>query len=286
MLRKLLAEIQNLETDGLFTYSAVIVDNDQEESAREIVEELAETSSIPLQYHVQPLRNIARTRNMAVQNATGDLIAFIDDDEFPSTRWLLNHYGTYRACKADGVLGPVKPFFEVPPPDWILKGKFCERPEYTTGTYLHWSQTRTGNVLLGRHLANGPSPFDPKFAVQGEDVNFFKERMDSGKIFVWCNEAPVYETVPPDRFRMSYFLKRAFLQGNVSIHYQGTMNSIQEKARTCMKSIAATIIYTAMLPFTALAGRHLLMKYLIKDTYHVSRLLGIFGLVTVTTRSI
>jgi hypothetical protein len=139
---------------------------------------------------------------------------------------------------------------------------------------------------VGRYLAEGPSPFDPKCAVGGEDINFFKERMDRGNIFIWCNEAPVYETIPPDRFRMRYFLKRAFLQGNVSVHYQGTLDRIQDKTRASMKSISAILIYSAMLPFTVLAGRHMLMKYLTKDIYHVSRLLGIFGLVIVKTRTI
>lgn len=286
MLRKLLVEIQNLVTDKLFTYSAVIVDNDEEESARDTVGEVAATALISIEYYVQPNRSIALARNMATQQATGEFIAFIDDDEFPTPEWLLNLYKTYRVYKADGVLGPVKPYFDVPPPKWIIKGKFCERPDYNTGEQLHWSRTRTGNVLLGRHLAEVPSPFDPKFAVGGEDVNFFKEMMDKGKIFIWCNEAPVYETVPPDRCRMSYFLKRAFLQGNVSIHYHGTRNRIQDKVGTCTKSVTAFFIYTLMLPFAALAGRHILLKYLIKDTHHVSRLLGILGLVVVRTRRI
>ena len=286
MLRKLLMEIQNLVTERLFTYSAVIVDNDEKESARDIVGEVAATSLISMKYYVQHNRGIAHARNMATQQAAGEFIAFIDDDEFPTPEWLLNLYRTYHEYKADGVLGPVKPYFEVPPPKWILKGRFCERAEYNTGKELHWSRSRTGNVLLGRHLVEVPSPFDPKFAAGGEDVIFFKEMANKGKIFVWCNEAPVYEAVPPDRCRMRYFLKRAFLQGNVSSKYHGTMNRIRNIAGTCAKSITAFFIYTLMLPFAALAGRHILLKYLIKDIHHVSRLLGILGLVVIRKRRI
>lgn len=286
MLGSLLRNLEKIETGGLFTYSVVTVDNDHEGSAKNTVEEIASNSPIELEYYIQPRRNIALTRNMAIQKARGDFVAFIDDDEFPTDAWLLNLYRTYRSFQADGILGPVRPQFVAPPPNWVLKGRFCERPEYETGTRMGWTHTRTGNVLLGRHLVEERHPFDPLFALQGEDVNFFKDRMDKGYVFIWCNEAPVYEIVPPARCRMIYFIKRAFLRGNVSIHYQGTMDRFRDKAGSCLKSFTAFLIYTGMLPFTVLAGIHVFMKYLIKDVQHVSRLLAILGLVVVRKRNI
>jgi hypothetical protein len=53
-----------------------------------------------------------------------------------------------------------------------------------------------------------------------------------------------------------------------------------------MKSFAAFLFYTAILPLTLLAGVHVFMNYLIKDVWHVSRLLAIFGLAVVTNRNI
>jgi succinoglycan biosynthesis protein ExoM len=286
MLKTLLWELQKIETGGLFSYSAVIIDNDQEGSAKKTIEEISSESIIRLEYHIQPQRSIALARNMAVQKARGDFVAFIDDDEFPVSEWLLNLYQACRDFKADGVLGPIRPYFEVPPPDWVLKGRFCERPEYETGTRLHWKRTRTGNVLLGRHLLEGEYPFNPQFASGGEDVNFFKEKTDMGYIFVWCNEAPVYEIVPPIRLRKSYFIKRLFLQGNISTQYQGTLDRFRDKAGSCIKSFTAFLLYSSILPFTLLAGVHVFMKYLLKDVYHVSRLLGILGFVDVKNRNI
>jgi glycosyltransferase involved in cell wall biosynthesis len=286
MLRKLLGELQKIETGGLFSYAAVIIDNDYEGSAKKTIEDISADSFIGLEYHIQPQKNIALARNMAIQKARGDYVAFIDDDEFPVSGWLLNLYQACRDFKADGVLGPIRPHFEVPPPDWILKGRFCERPEYKTGTRLHWNRTRTGNVLLGRHLLEGQYPFNPQFAAGGEDVNFFKEKMDKGHVFVWCNEATVYETVPPARLRASFFIKRKFLQGNISVLYQGTMDRFRDKAGSCIKSFTAFLLYTAILPFTLLAGFHVFMKYMEKDIYHVGRLLAIFGLVAVKNRNL
>ena len=89
LLRRSLSKLEVQETEGLFDYSIVIVDNDRAASARQIVESLARQSQISISYYLEPEQNIALARNRAVDNAQGDFIAFIDDDEFPPNDWLL-----------------------------------------------------------------------------------------------------------------------------------------------------------------------------------------------------
>ena len=152
LLKRLLEELRGQETGGLFTYSIVVVDNDQSRSAQTVVGEFAASSIIPIKYCTEPRQNIAMARNTAVENAHGDLIAFIDDDEFPIKRWLLTLFEALNKYGADGVLGPVKPHFEDEPPQWVVKGKFYERASYPTGFVIDWRKGRTGNVLLKRSL--------------------------------------------------------------------------------------------------------------------------------------
>ena len=109
---------------------------------------------------MEPQQNISLTRNKAIANATGDFIAFIDDDEFPAKRWLLTLFEASGKYGADGVLGPVKCHFDEKPPRWVIKGKFYERPTYPTGFVIDWTKGRTGNVLLRRQiLEDGGSAF-------------------------------------------------------------------------------------------------------------------------------
>ena len=51
-----------------------------------------------------PEANIARSRNIGIDNAAGEIIAFIDDDAIPSSDWLERLVGAYRdpAVKAAG----------------------------------------------------------------------------------------------------------------------------------------------------------------------------------------
>src|SRR5712664_2193634 len=163
LLKKLLQELADQDTGGLFTYSIVIVDNDRLQSAEVAVADFATKSKVGIKYCMEPRQNIALARNRTIENASGDFVAFIDDDEFPTKQWLLSLFHICDKSSAAGVLGPVLPYFDDGVPQWIVKGKFYDRPQHRTGTVLNWQQTRTGNVLLQRHLfAGDPKPFRPE----------------------------------------------------------------------------------------------------------------------------
>src|SRR5271157_4115198 len=84
LLQRLLDDLGTQETNGLFTYSIVVADNDHLRSGEAVVTGFAAASNIPVTYCVAPQQNISLARNEAIAHATGDFIAFIDDDEFPS----------------------------------------------------------------------------------------------------------------------------------------------------------------------------------------------------------
>ena len=152
-LKRLLEKLGVQKTNGLFTYSIVVADNDCLRSGEPIVAEFATTSSIPARYCVQSQQNIALTRNTALENATGEFVAFIDDDEFTTDHWLLTLYSACEKYGVDGVLGPVKPYFNEQAPEWVVRGDSHRRPTYPTGLVIDWKKGRTGNVLLRREIS-------------------------------------------------------------------------------------------------------------------------------------
>src|SRR5471032_2377376 len=148
LLKTTLENLRDLTTAGLFEYSIVVADNDRAESARATVAEFARTTALSVVYCVEPEQNISLARNKALAFARGDFIAWIDDDEFPQPDWLLSFFRALQKYPADGVLGPVKPVFENPPPGWITRGRFFDKPRRATGLKLRWDQTSTANVLV------------------------------------------------------------------------------------------------------------------------------------------
>ncbi len=279
-LKRLLKELQSQKTEERFTFSAVIIDNDSELSAKRIVAGISKEASLQIEYYTEPEKNIALARNKAVQHATGDFIAFMDDDEFPSENWLLRLYKSICEYRVDGILGPVKPYFEPEPPTWVVKSGLCERSSFPTGTMLQNPKyTRTGNVLFDKRIfKENRDWFNRNFGTSGgEDVDFFKRMMAKGYIFNWCNEASVFESVPPERCSRSYFIKRALLRGAI--------NAKNPSVRSIAKSLIASIAYTTGLPVLLFLGQHLFMKYLVKDLDHIGKILGVMGFNAVKERT-
>lgn len=272
LLRRLLDELAGQDTGGQFTYSIVIVDNDQLRSAEAIALDFAARAPISLNYCVESQQGISLARNKAVENATGDFIAFIDDDEFPTRSWLRTLFKTLDERNVDGVLGPVKPHFEQGAPKWVVKGKFYDRPTYPTGLVIDRQKGRTGNVLLRRRIfAPGEPPFRPEFRT-GEDQDFFGRMIQKGHVFIWCDEAVAYEIVPAIRWKRAFMLRRALLQGASSF-----LNP-DHRGLYIAKSIICVPAYAVALPFAHLLGHHRFMTLLVKLFDHLGKLLAVMGI--------
>jgi succinoglycan biosynthesis protein ExoM len=272
LLRSLLENLGKQETGGLFTYSIVVSDNDKLRSAEPVVVDFGAASSVPVRYCVEPRQNIARARNKAIENATGDFVAFIDDDEIPIQKWLLTLFKACSKYDVDGALGPVKPFFEKGVPQWVVNGKFYTRPSYPTGLIIDWRKGRTGNVLLRRKIfAPDDQPFRPEFRV-GEDQDFFRRMIDKGHNFIWCDEAVAYEMVPPIRWKRRFMLRRALLRGRMSLAHP--TSGVLDIA----KSLVAVPVYVAALPFALVCGQGRFMNIVVKLFDHTGRLLALLGI--------
>jgi succinoglycan biosynthesis protein ExoM len=276
LLKRLLEELGRQETDGLFTYSIVVADNDESQSAKSVVAEFAASSVVPVTYCVQPQRNIALTRNKSVAEAKGDFIAFIDDDEFPTPQWLLTLLTACGKYNADGVLGPVMPYFDENTPRWIVDGGFYDRPTHPSGMRLEWSQTRTGNVLVKSSLFAEGLRFNPEF-LAASDQEFFRSAMAKGRVFGWCNEAVVYEVIPPKRCKRSFLVRKALFKGAFSRRIMGS------SLGPFLVSFIAAPAYVIALPFALVTGQARFMKYTFKLCYHVGRLIALLGINPIKT---
>ena len=223
LLRRLLAALQTLESDGRFSHSVVVADNDAERSAHKVA----------------------------------------------------------AAQHTQGVLGPVRPHFDSPPPDWIVRGRFCERPEFSTGREMPGNECRTGNVLFRRDILAtlGDQPFREQFGTGGEDVDFFVRLTGSGCTFRWCQEGAVYETVPPERWTRRYMIRRALLRGRNTLKVPGS------HFVRLAKSLVAVPLYGVLLPLTLPLGQHIFMRYCIRFCDHAGRLLAAIGLNPVDARA-
>jgi succinoglycan biosynthesis protein ExoM len=316
MLDRLLLDIAKQETEGQFTFSVVVTDNDPAESAKTVVDKCQRECLVPFSsqrteesgmrerlteeaqvnpdpvtnaqragsplsilYTVEVQKNIALARNTALSHATGDYIVCIDDDEFPLPGWLLHLYTTCEKYGVAGVLGPVLPHFGQSTPRWVINGRFYDRPRHETGFQMPWNECRTGNVLFRRSILPPEEPsFRPEFGTGGEDQDFFRRMIAQGHQFIWCDEAIAYEEVPPQRCRRGFLLNRALLRGKNSLRQR------HGRLKNLLKAVIAVPVYLLALPFLFLVGHHYFMRYSVKLADHTGRILALFGLNLVNER--
>lgn len=272
LLKSLLEDLKQQDTGGLFTYSILVVDNDQQRSAYGVVSEFTTSQEVHAEYYVEPEQNIALARNKAIEHASGDFVVFIDDDESPIQRWLLTLFEACSKHNAQGVLGPVHPRYAETPPAWVVDGKFYDRRTYPTGFVIDWRKGRTGNTMLKKEVFAGVTqPFRPEFRT-GEDQDFFRRMIEKGYVFIWCNEAVAYEVVPTLRWKRTFLLKRALLRGHASLAHP-TFG-----ARDLVTSAVAAPAYALVLPFALAFGQGTFMSILVRLFDHLGRLLGSVGI--------
>jgi len=214
-LRRLLEGLGDLEVPAETGVRVVVVDNDPGASARQVVDEVRTGLRHPVDYAVESVPGIPAARNAAVDRARGaDFVAFVDDDEWPDARWLVELLATQRATGADVVTGPVLPVFERTPPAWVVDGRFFDRPRHGDAERIGYA--RTSNVLIRSSLFDGDeSPFDLAFGkLGGSDTHFFTRARMAGRTIVWADRAVVHETVPASRVTTRWLLQRQYRLGN------------------------------------------------------------------------
>ena len=97
------------QTEALERVSAVVVaDNDPDGSAGPLVRRLAAEAPVALTYAHAPRPGVATARNVGLAATDAPLIAFLDDDEAASSRWLAALLEAQVKTGADVVVGPVR----------------------------------------------------------------------------------------------------------------------------------------------------------------------------------
>lgn len=214
LLKNLLESLKNQILPENITVEVLIVDNDSEESAHPVVASCRDTDYIRFYYYTQPVKNISLTRNVALANAKGEYLLFIDDDEVADIHWLLNLYNTLLLFQADGVFGLRLPDFSTDAPKWLKHPNFYYSPLSPTGTEARFYYT--GNCIVKNSLLKDHGlTFDPEYGLTGgEDTHLFGKLRRIGGKLVTCREAIIYEFIPPERARLSYVLRKAMRGGN------------------------------------------------------------------------
>lgn len=214
LLGNLLSSLASQKLPPNVTLEIIIVDNDAGQSAAPVAREYAETAAHPVQYHVQPEKNISITRNLSVAKARGTFLLFIDDDEVATPQWVQNLYSTICETEADAVFGRREPYFPENTPSWLRKREFYYPEIGPSGSRARYWYT-SNCIVRAELIKKMDPPFDPAYGITGgEDMHLFHRLHRQGAKLVNCREAVVLEYIPPERATISHIFLRSLRGGN------------------------------------------------------------------------
>lgn len=207
-LAETLASLAHQRLPEGVTMRVIVADNDEEPSAQVMVAGCAEKLGLHVVYRHAPARNISIARNACLDAASGDYLAFIDDDEIASPDWLAELLAVAEASRAEAVLGPMQAIYLAEAPAWLRAGDYhSTRPVFVRGAI---ETGYTTNVLLRRAAPTlAPLRFREAFGITGgEDTDYFRRLTRVGGRIAYAEAALTYEGVPPTRATFGWLWRR------------------------------------------------------------------------------
>ncbi len=164
-------------------------------------------------------------KNTGVAVASGDIVAFLDDDAVADPDWLHNFADSYRDPAVLGVGGLTLPHWAAPRPAW-----FPDEFAWVVGcTYRGMPETRApvrnllgGNASFRREafevaggFRSGIGRSAAKRPLGGEETEFCirVSQHAPAAVFLFDDRSRIWHLVPPERGRFGYFRARCYAEG-------------------------------------------------------------------------
>ena len=238
----------------------LVIDNDFEASAKDIVDNFKSKTNIHINYFVEEKRGLSNARNRLITEAVNlgaSHIAMFDDDILLPENWLINYINYYNENKNAVIITAASyAAFVTPPPKYIEKNDLfkCSTTKKTGSVR---KDAASGNVFfpvsiitdLGLNFKN-----DYVF-MGGEDGKFFEEASNKGAMIVWCNDCFNRELNSNDKINIKWILKRSHYNG-----YSAAQNAMKRKSDNLGKNLyiirqmCSFVLNCLILPFTIMLG--------------------------------
>jgi glycosyltransferase involved in cell wall biosynthesis len=209
-------------------WEVIVIDNNSSDNTQEkVLSYNFNNHQAPLRYIKEGNQGVAFARNRGIQESTGEVIVFMDDDEIADTLWLLKILEPFNTSSADCVGGRI--LVQYPDgykkPAWLLdelegfigkldyggeKPRLLDDPE---------TPVFTGNSAFSRRVFKEAGLFNTQLGRRGaqtfggEDVEMSGRILKAGYSIFYQPEAVIYHIIGPDKLKKKYFRKLHFFDG-------------------------------------------------------------------------
>jgi len=216
-LRRAVMSILNCkQVIGLRT-TVLVVDNNSRDATRETVAQLTAQTSGQVRYYFEGRQGQPAAINAGIAQTSGDLVAFVDDDEEMFPDWLEVIHGKFVNEAVDFITGRYEPVWHEPIPDWLPPNRYGLVGVTDYGEVpISITDLDAGRMFLGGNaIARRNRIIEvggySEWLTYGNDAEFGIKLVNSGATGLYCPDLRVYHDIPTSRVTKAYVRKRAMM---------------------------------------------------------------------------
>ena len=208
-------------------YEIIIVDNFSTDNTKEVVEEFLRSKPPTLNstYILEPSLGLSRARNMGLENAQGEYIAYLDDDATSEKDWLENIVKVFETVspRPGCVGGKIKPIWGGERPKWLgndLLGQLAVQDWGDAPFFIGKDEWLAGaSIAYPKKVLEDIGGFPVNLGRIGKKLlsmeeNYVRELLEEkGYKYYYDPRVIVRHYIPQSRLNKKWFLKRAFWNG-------------------------------------------------------------------------
>lgn len=198
----------------------VVVDDGSKDNTPRVVGSAArQLAPLAVRYVRLPGRGQNAARNAGLHEATGDLIAFLDDDEIPTTRWIRALVRASRRNPDAGCFGgAIRMRVEGPIPRSCGRCFIVDVDRDMGPEERSVEEVGGGNMALRRSAVAQAGPFDTRLRGWGNETEWMFRFTRMGGRIVYVPDAAVEHRTSASQVRIWRLVSRSFLRGWQGVH--------------------------------------------------------------------
>lgn len=237
-------------------YEILVVDNNSSDDTRVVTEQLAAEAGAPIRYIFEKAQGLSFARNTGIREATGEAVAFVDDDVDLGADWLNALLAPLADSSVACTGGPVRPIWPAERPSWLTKDweGFLGISEFETARET--GEFRWPTYPWGLNMAFRRSVFDVvgffpvdlgrigKGLLANEEISVCDRIETAGYRIRFAPTAVVYHKIHPARLKKQTFYHRAYHQGRSD----AILDRRTERANSRVRQFASAMFWGRVNP--------------------------------------
>lgn len=232
-LQVTLDSFASLKIPASLSWQLLVVDNNSRDDTAAVVQRFAHRVGPSVQYIFEGQQGRSAALNAGIRQASGDVIAFTDDDVLLDPDWLCQLKRAFDDPSVSAVAGRILPLWNQPKPDWLELDGQQAVVNFDLGDRTQEIRIAPmgANSAFRREIFSKFGLFRLDLGVRGskhtitcDDTEFGGRLMARNEKIVYWPGALIYHPVDPQRATKKYFLTWYYYNGVSLTRTDGVQN--------------------------------------------------------------